>query len=170
MQIQPPQTLGDNSSGRFVQNAGHGQMWFFMNEDGTFDAYADGNRDGGKIIRGDKFSGRIFKMTDFAFNLVNGVEGEAGWGEIYYPVFVNPARDQSTIFLLDSSVVFGTGENATCSERGQFFVEQQWFVKISNEVDLNIMRDVRAFSDQWLWQPQPEDGPLPGERYPDTCP
>ena len=163
----PPQTLGDASSGRLLREGGHGQMWFFLNADGTFDAYADGCRDAGNIIRGGKFSGRIFKISDFAFNLINGVEGETGWGELYYPLFLNPERNHSTIFLMDSSAVFDSADN--CRDYGSLFGEYQWFTKVSDEVDLDIMRDVRAISDQWLWQPQPEDG-APGEQYPDTCP
>lgn len=168
MLIQAPQVLGDNDSGRLVKEAGHGQMWFFLNPDGSWCGYADVSRDGGRLIRGFKFCGRLFKVSDYCFNLINGVEGEPGWGEAYYPVFLNPARDFATIFILDSHVAFAG--NQDCKGYGPLFIESHWFSKISDEVDLEIMREVRSISDQWLYQPQPEDGADPvEEQWPTDC-
>jgi hypothetical protein len=166
--INAPAVPGDRDSGRTVIEAGHGQMWFFLQNNGIFTAYADGCRDGGKIIRGSKFEGRIFKMTDYAFALVNGghLADKSSWSSSYYPVILNGARDQSTIFTMDTSAAFTDCE--ACRDYGRLFVEQQWFGKISDEIDLEIMRGIRAISDQWLWQPQDEDGPF-GEQYPPDC-
>lgn len=166
--INPPATPGDKWSGRTVIEAGHGQMWFFMHPNGVYDAYADGCRDGGRIIRGVKFQGRIFKMTDTAYCLVNGAHqpDKSGWSSTYYPVLMDRERKHATIFTMDTSAAFPDCEQ--CRDYGRLFVEQQWFTKVSDEIDLEVMRGVREFSDQWLWKDLPEDG-AQGEQYPDTC-
>lgn len=169
MYINAPAVPGDRDSGRTIIEAGHSQMWFFLEPNGVFKAYSDGCRDGGKIIRGTAWEGRIFKMNDTAFVLMNGGNDpdKNNWSTSYYPILLGADRKSATIFTQDTSAAFTDCE--ACRDYGRLFAEMQWFQKISDGYDLSLMREVRAISDQWLWQPQPEDGPASGENYPGDC-
>ena len=165
--INVPETPGDKCSGRKIIEAGNGQMWFFMQKDGVFKAYVDGSRDAAKLIRGATFEGRLFHVTPFHYTMVLGAHqsDKAGWFGSYYPAMLNMNRDFATIFLLGSA----GGLGPACRDYGVLFKEQQWFSKISNEVDLDLMRSARQISDQWLWQAAPEENAA-GEQYPSDCP
>lgn len=165
--VNPPATPGDKCSGRTIIEAGNGQMWFFLQPNGAFEAYADGSRDGTRLIRGGKFTGRLFHQTDYHYAMVLFADsgGPDTWSTSYYPAMLSRDRQSATIFLLG----LAGGFPIECRDYGVLFKEQQWFNKISDEVDYELMRKVRRYSDQWLWQPAPENG-APGEQYPPTCP
>jgi hypothetical protein len=166
--INPPATPGDKCSGRTIIEAGNGQQWFFMQPNGVFKAYADGCRDGVRLIRGAVFEGRMFYMTPYHYAVVLGAHNPdvSTWSGSYYPAMLNRDRTSCTIFLL--GVADGAFTNE-CRDYGVLFKEQQWYNKISDTVDLELMREVRSYSDQWLWQAAPEENAA-GQQYPPECP
>lgn len=126
---------------RTVKSAGAGQLFIVMNEDGTFWGTTYTCRAGGKLIRGDEGSAQIFYVAPGVYNLVNGVPTDPGYGDFYYPLFVNMCRNVATCWLLDSRGALSGNE---------LFWEMQTLQKISNTPDRSLLDTVRTFSDQWV--------------------
>ena len=128
-----------------VIDMGHSTMLILIESNGSVTGLVNGCKQGSKIKLGTQFTGRLYKMTDYYYQLTFGLPGDSGFGELLYPCIVGADRKFTTIFTNDTAVVVG-------ADTARRFTEAHWFQKISDEADDSIMSDIRVFTDQWVDQ------------------